>query len=409
MTKVSNIYHFNFINSVLPMLKVLLRKNEDKRIRNGHLWVFSNEIDKVIDNPNNGDLVVVSGSNEQFLGSGFYNQNSLIAVRMISRSPVKNLTDIFSKQIENAFKLRKTFYPNRNSFRMVFGESDFLPGLIIDKYNNSFVLQVNSYGMDNNIHLIVEILKEHYSAENIFTKNDFYLRKLEGLSEQDTVYFGAAGTEIIDDGLIKYKIDFNNSQKTGFYFDQSDNRFFIEKIVKDKTVADIFSNSGGFGLHALKAGAKLVDFVDSSSREMENVKYNLSLNNFDTDSKCYTNDAFDYLEEAIAAKKKYDIVMLDPPSFAKNRKSLPIAEKGYERLNKLALQVVKENGYLVTSSCSYHLLKENFINCLKRAAVKSAKNLQLIQFNGASCDHPQLSSMPETSYLKFAVFKVFYQ
>jgi 23S rRNA (cytosine1962-C5)-methyltransferase len=227
------------------------------------------------------------------------------------------------------------------------------------------------------------------------------------LPEEDIVYFGSPGEEIIDVGSIKYKIDFNQSQKTGFYFDQSDNRFFIEKIVKDKTVADIFSNSGGFGLHALKAGAKSVEFVDSSSREIENVKENLVLNNLDGDLKLFVKDAFDFLVEAIALNKKYDVVMLDPPAFAKNRKSLPTAEKGYEKLNKLALQIVNDNGYLVTSSCSYHLQKENFFDCLNRAASKSSKDIQLVHFSGASLDHPQLSGMPETSYLKFAVFKVF--
>lgn len=391
------------------MSKILLKKNEDKRIRSGHLWVFSNEIEKIIDNPGNGDLVEVYDSKEQFLGSGFYNKNSLIAVRLISKSRVDNLHDLIRKKIMEAYDLRKNFYPHRDSFRLVFGESDFLPGLIVDKYNNSFVLQVNSFGIQRNIDSIIEILRNEFGAQNIFTKNDFYLRKLEGLPEEDNVYFGSAGTEIIDDGSIKYKIDFNQSQKTGFYFDQSDNRFFIEKFVKDKTTADIFSNSGGFGLHALKAGAKSVDFVDSSSHEIENVKGNLLLNNLNADPKYFVKDAFDFLEEVIALNKKYDVVMLDPPAFAKNRKSLPTAEKGYEKLNKFALHCVTDNGYLVTSSCSYHLQKENFFNCLNRAAARSSKYMQLIKFSGASLDHPQLSAMPETSYLKFAVFKVFHQ
>jgi len=391
------------------MLKIFLKKNEEKRIRNGHLWVFSNEIEEIIGEPGNGDLVEVYDSKEQLLGSGFYNKNSLIAVRLISKSKVDSLHDLFSKRIMNAYTLRKNFYPNRESFRLVFSESDFLPGLIIDKYNSSFVLQVNSFGIQKNIDSIIEILKNEFDAQNIFTKNDFYLRKLEGLPEEDNVYFGSASTEIIDDGSIKYKIDFNESQKTGFYFDQSDNRFFIEKIVKDKTVADIFSNSGGFGLHSLKAGAKSVTFVDSSNREIENVKGNLLLNNLEIYSKIFIKDAFDYLEETIVLNKRYDVVMLDPPAFAKNRKSLPTAEKGYEKLNKLALQVVHDGGYLITSSCSYHLEKEFFFDCLNRAALKSLKDIQLSHFSGASLDHPQLSAMPETSYLKFAVFKVLRQ
>ena len=391
------------------MLKIFLKKNEEKRIRNGHLWVFSNEIEKIIGEPGNGDLVEVYDSKEQLLGLGFYNKNSLIAVRLISKLKVVSLQDLFSNRIMNAYDLRKNFYPQRESFRLVFGESDFLPGLIIDKYNNSFALQLNSFGIQRNIDSIIEILKNEFDAQNIFTKNDFYLRKLEGLPEEDNVYFGSASTEIIDDGSIKYKIDFNESQKTGFYFDQSDNRFFIEKIVKDKTVADIFSNSGGFGLHSLKAGAKSVTFVDSSSREIESVKENLSLNNLNIDSKYFVKDAFDFLEETVSSGKKYEVVMLDPPAFAKNKKSLHTAEKGYEKLNKLALLCVKDGGYLVSSSCSYHLQKENFLNCLNRAESKSSKDIQLIHFSGASLDHPRLSAMPETSYLKFAVFKVFRQ
>jgi 23S rRNA (cytosine1962-C5)-methyltransferase len=385
---------------------VFLKKKEDKRIRNGHLWVFSNEIEKTTGNPNNGDMVVVFDSKEEQLGTGFYNKNSLIAVRMISKSNIDNLSELFRKRICNAFNLRKIFYPNRESFRMVFGESDYLPGLIIDKFNNTFILQVNSYGIQSHLELILEILKTDFNAENIFTKHDFYLRKLEGFPEEDSVYLGIAGTEVIDDGLIKYKIDFNQSQKTGFYFDQNDNRFFIEKIAPGKTVADVFSNCGGFGLHAIQAGAKSVDFIDSSSLEIESVKKNILLNNLNADSKFYVKDAFDFLAEKISENKKYDVVMLDPPAFAKSKKNLPAAEKGYEKLNKLALQIINDDGYLVTSSCSYHLKGDVFLKCINNAAVKSKKNLQLLKFDGASLDHPKLASMEETSYLKFAVFKV---
>lgn len=389
------------------MKKIKLKKNEDKRLRNGHLWVFSNEVMKTEGDPINGDLVEVYDSKDQFVGCGFFNKNSLIALRLISKSKVDDLKDLFNKRIANAYELRKSFYPNRESFRMVFSESDYLPGLIIDKYNDSFVLQINSCGIENNILLILEILKNKFNAKNIFSKNDFYLRRMEGLAEEDTAYYGAAGIEVIDDGYIKYKIDFNESQKTGFYFDQSDNRFFVEKIVEGKNVADVFSNCGGFGMHALKAGAKSVDFIDSSSREIDKVKENLSLNKLDDNSICYVKDAFDFLEENKVTCKKYDIVMLDPPAFAKNKKSLPSAEKGYEKLNRLALQIVNDGGYLVTSSCSYHMKKDNFLSCIDKAALKTSNALQIIKLSGASLDHPQLLGMEETSYLKFVVFRVF--
>lgn len=389
------------------MKKIKLKKNEDKRLRNGHLWVFSNEVMKTEGDPINGDLVEVYDSKDQFVGCGFFNKNSLIALRLISKSKVDDLKDLFNKRIANAYELRKSFYPNRESFRMVFSESDYLPGLIIDKYNDSFVLQINSCGIENNILLILEILKNKFNAKNIFSKNDFYLRRMEGLAEEDTAYYGAAGIEVIDDGYIKYKIDFNESQKTGFYFDQSDNRFFVEKIVEGKNVADVFSNCGGFGMHALKAGAKSVDFIDSSSREIDKVKENLSLNKLDDNSICYVKDAFDFIEENKVTCKKYDIVMLDPPAFAKNKKSLPSAEKGYEKLNRLALQIVNDGGYLVTSSCSYHMKKDNFLSCIDKAALKTSNALQIIKLSGASLDHPQLLGMEETSYLKFVVFRVF--
>lgn len=389
------------------MNKVILKTNEDKRIRNGHLWLFSNEIAYVSGNPSNGEIVEVYDSKEKLLGTGFYNKNSLIAVRMISNSPVDNLSDLFSKRIEHAFKLRKLLYPHRDSFRMVFSESDYLPGLIIDKYNNTYVLQVNSFGIQNNIDLITEILENQFKAKNIFSMNDFYLRRLEGLPEEDKVYLGKVDIDVIDDGSIKYKIDFNESQKTGFYFDQSDNRFFVENIVKDKTIADVFCNSGGFGLHALKAGAKSVDFVDSSSRAIENVKQNITLNSLNGEKKYHIQDGFEFLEESIAKQDKFDVVMVDPPAFAKSRKSLPTAEKGYEKLNRQALSVINEGGFLISSSCSYHVKKENFLNCINRAAVKASKRIQLIYFNGASLDHPKLPAMEETEYLKFAVFSVF--
>lgn len=388
------------------MDKVFLKKNRDKRIKSGHLWIFSNEIDRTSNHPENGDLVEVVNSNGQFMGIGFYNKHSLIAVRIITKSPETDLYKILSDRFNSAFKFRKELYPNRNSFRFLFSESDLVPGLIIDKYNDSFVLQVNSFGIHENIHMVIEVLKNNFKAKNIFTKNDNYLRKLEGLPEEDEIYFGSPTAEIIDDGSIKYRIDFAQSQKTGFYFDQSDNRFFIERLVKEKTVADIFCNCGGFGLHALKAGAAKVTFVDSSEREIENVKFNLSLNKLHGETSFYAADAFDFLNDEIKNEIKYDVVMVDPPAFAKSKKSIPTALKGYEKLNKLALQVVRDGGYLVTSSCSYHIKKEDFLGSINKAATKSHKTIQMIYFNGASLDHPVLPSMEETAYLKFAVFKV---
>ncbi|MFO7447145.1 MAG: class I SAM-dependent rRNA methyltransferase [Ignavibacteriaceae bacterium] len=387
------------------MPKLFLKKNEERRIQSGHLWIFSNEIDRVEGSAENGDIVTVYDFKNNLIGSAFYNRNSLIAGRLLSREKITNTKEFLKNRILQAYQLRKDFYPGRESFRLVFSESDLLPGIIVDKYNNTFVLQVYSYGMQKNISLIAEILKEELSAENIFTKNESYFRKLEGLPEEDEVLLGGIKNELIDDGSVKYQVDFETGHKTGFYFDQSDNRFFIERLVKNKTVLDAFCNSGGFGLHASKAGALSVTFVDSSSAEIENAKRNYALNNFVPPADFIISDVFDFLEKCAAEKKTFDVVMIDPPAFAKNKKTLPQAKKGYEKLNRLALAVVSRNGFLVTSSCSHHLNKDEFIEVLNAASAKSRERVQLIQFTGASLDHPELPSMKETAYLKFAVLK----
>ena len=388
------------------MSAIYLKKNEDKRIREGHLWVFSNEIQKIDNNPENGDLVEIYDSKNNFIGTGFYNKNSLISCRILSYNRVDDLRHLFEDRISEAYNLRKTFYPNRNSFRLIFGESDFLPGFIIDKYNDTYVLQVSSFGIEKNIDLIVEILKQKFNAKNIFSKNEEHFRKIEGLPAEDKIYLGNREEEIIDDGKVKFKIDFEKSHKTGFYFDQCDNREFIERISSGKSVLDAFCNSGGFGLHAALAGAESITYVDSSANEIETAKNNFGLNDFKCRTEYVVSDVFDYFEKLSTEGKKFDIVNIDPPSFAKQRKNLPVAKKGYEKLNRLAMNLVKENGYLTTSSCSYHLNKDDFIDIIGLAANKAGKNIQLIHFNNASLDHPQLPVMPETVYLKFAVTKI---
>lgn len=384
--------------------QVHLKKNEERRIKAGHLWIFSNEILDSAGDPENGNLVEIFDSKNNFAGTGFYNRNSLIAVRILSDEKIEDLKELFRIRLNNAFNLRKSFYPQRNSFRMVFSESDFMPGLIIDKYNNTYVLQVYSYGMEKNIGIIAEILRETFAAENIFTKNEEYLRKLEGLPAENTVFLGAMQNEIINDGAVNFEINFETGQKTGFYFDQSDNRFFIEKFAEGKRVLDAFCNSGGFGLHAARAGASSVTFVDSSSTEVENARKNFSLNELSAGSEFIVSDVFDYFEKCIELKMQFDVVMIDPPAFAKNRKSVHAAKKGYEKLNRLALQTVSENGFLITSSCSYHVSEAEFLQIINQAASRTGKKIRQVYLNGASLDHPRLTAMPETGYLKFGVF-----
>lgn len=389
------------------MAKLFLKKNEDKRIRLGHLWVFSNEIAKLEVEAENGDICALYDAAGTKLGEGFYNKNSLISLRLLNKSYDGDFGVYARKMIMAALELRKAFYPNRNSYRLIFSESDFMPGLIIDKYNDTYVLQVYCFGMQKNIDSVVKVLTEDLGAKNILSKNEGYFRKLEGMPEEDQIYLGEISKETIDDGKIKYDIDLSSSQKTGFYFDQCDNREFIEKIVKGKKVLDAFSNSGGFGLHAAYAGASWVTFLDSSAQEIENARRNFAANKLNTETEFVVGDIFDYLQKSIDAGRKFDVLIIDPPAFAKSRKSFPTALKGYTKLNKLALLLVSENGYLVTSSCSHHVKKDDFFGTVTSAAQKASREMQLVHYNGASLDHPELPAMEETTYLKFAVFRVF--
>jgi len=386
--------------------KLILKKFEERRLHQGHLWVFSNEVEKLKGEAENGDIIEVYDSANQLVGNALYNKNSLIAGRMLSRHYQGDFYEYVFKCLTDAMALREEVYPRRKSFRLAFSESDFLPGLIIDKYNDTFVLQVYSYGMQKNIDTIVEVLKTEFEAENIFTLNDTYFRVLEGLEVKDEVYLGSIGEEVIDDGKVKFRVKFDTAQKTGFYFDQCDNREFVEKLVTGKSVLDAFCNSGGFGLHAAYAGASEVTFVDISQNEVDNAKYNFEQNGFSTPAEYFRFDVFGFLRRCKKEGKKFDVVMIDPPAFTKSKKTVDVAIKGYTKINKLALMIVKDNGYLVTSSCSHHIKRSDFADALRFAATKSKRTLQLIYQSGASMDHPQLPAMEETTYLKFAVFRV---
>jgi len=268
------------------------------------------------------------------------------------------------------------------------------------------VLQVYSAGIEKNMELIVKILEEDFGAKNIFTKSEEHFRVLEGLPVENKIYLGTIEKERISDGAVTYSVNFETGHKTGFYFDQCDNREFFGKMCKGKTVLDCFCNSGGFGLHAALNGAGSVVFTDSSLEEVKKAEENYSLNGFGNKTEFIQYDIFDYLEKCKAENKKFDVINLDPPAFAKSKKTLATAMKGYEKLNRLAMELLSEGGMLFTSSCSHHLKEEMFLEVINNAAVKSGKKVQLFYFNNASLDHPSLPSMEETVYLKYAALRI---
>lgn len=388
------------------MADIYLKKNEDRRIEAGHLWVFSNEVLKTEGEPANGDLCSLFTSTGKFLGTGLWNKNSLICLRLLSREKIEDEAGYIKEKILSADNLRRTLTGGRNSYRLAFGESDHLPGLVIDRYNDTYVMQIHSAGMERMKNIIADVLKNNLAAKNILTRNDMYFRGLEGLSAEDEVLLGAPGKEIIEIGGVKYQIDFSESQKTGFFLDQTTNRIYTSRFAKDAAVLDVFCNSGGFGLHALSQGASEVLFTDISEQALSSVMANYELNRFTGKAEYIQGDAFTVLKELHQQKKTFDLVITDPPAFVKSRKRIQEGIKGYINVNSLALNLVKKGGYFATASCSHHISREMFLEAIHKAALKAGRELRLLSIAGAGEDHPVLLAMPETEYLKFAFFAV---
>lgn len=385
--------------------QIILRKNEEHRLTQGHQWVFSNEIKAVNGDPEPGDVVEILRHDEKFLGLGFYHPHSLIAIRLLSREREEITFDFFEGRINRALQLRKRFFPESESFRIVHGESDFLPGLVIDKYNEFLSIQTFSYGMDRRLTLICDVLESIFHPKAIVERNESPLRSLEGLPLKKSVLRGSLDQTIITEHGVKYKVDLLNGQKTGFFLDQRENRNAIRVYAHNAVVLDCFCNEGGFSLNALKGGAKKVVGVDASPQAIAKAKVNTAINQA-VGVTFETGDAFERLKEYASDGRRFDLVILDPPSFSKSKKTVATALRGYKEINTLALNVLHAGGILATASCSHHVTEESFLSSVEAAARSAHRALQLLQFSGASPDHPVLSTMPETKYLKFAIFAV---
>ena len=384
---------------------IVLRKNEERRIQAGHQWVFSNEIDAVNGAPKSGDIVEIFRHDMKRMGTGFYNSHSLIAARFLSPDDEEIDFKFFERRILSALALRKKLYPKNAAYRVVHGESDFLSGLIIDRYNEYLSVQTFSTGMDSRLTLICDVLVSIFSPRGIVERNESPLRSLEELPSRKGVVRGTVEPTIIELHDLKFRVDLLEGQKTGFFLDQRDNRAALRPFSKDAAVLDCFCNEGGFGLYAAHYGAKGVLGVDSSEFAIEKSKVNATLNNVHSISFTCA-DAFATLTAEIEQKKEYDLVILDPPSFTKNKKTVATAAKGYKELNTNALRILRGGGILATASCSHHISEETFLNILNDSIVKAGRKARLLHFGGAAPDHPTLPAMPETKYLKFALLSV---
>lgn len=392
------------------MAKLYLKKNEERRLALGHQWIFSNEIERVEDLNKNGEVVDLYTYNYIYLGKGFYNRHSLIAYRHLSDFKEDIDRKFLYKRINNANALRKKVSKDSNIYRMVNSESDYLPGLIIDRFEDRFSIQIFSVGMELFKNDIVEILKENFKAKYIIEKNDNELRVLEGLEKEEKALLDDIKSEdktfelSIDD--IKYKIDLQNGQKTGFYLDQASNRKLVREYVREgDDVLDLFCNEGGFALNAAYAGAESVVAVDTSEHAITMSNENAKLNKF-KNIEFVNKDVFTFYDEIFQESKRYDVIILDPPSFTKNKKNVIPALKGYQELNYKAMRLLKPNGILFTFSCSHHIDERNFEIMLMKAASQAKKRIKILEMKNTSYDHPILPSMSETKYLKSYVINV---
>lgn len=383
---------------------VRLKRKEEKRVLAGHLWVFSNEIEKIEGQPGVGDVVEVRSARGERVGFGFFNPSTLIAVRLYSKEFVEPDKEFFAARLASALQLRERMF-GVPFYRLVYGESDFLPGLIVDRFGPLFSVQMFSAAMEKRKDLIYDALKEMFSPSAIYERNESGTRELEGLPLTRSIVFGEEQTADYDEDGVTFRITPFRGQKTGFYFDQRLNRIFSRRFARGTEVLDLFSNEGGFGLNLAYAGATRVCTVDSSESAAQSVRDNAGINGFNNVA-AETTEVNSYLEKAAANGEKFDIVVCDPPSFTKNRKSVAAAKAGYRRLHESVFAVLKNGGILLTASCSHHIFRETFEDVISLSAQKSGRTLQLLHRSGASPDHPVLPGMPETEYLKFNAYRV---
>ena len=373
----------------------------------GRPWIYTDEIKEYDGDYQNGDIVEVYNHKHYFIGKGYINDASKIAIRIMTRDINEEINEeFFKKRFKAAWDYRKTVI-DTSSCRFIFGEADFLPGLTVDKFEDYYVIQISTRGMDKYRDIIVKILVEEYGAKGVYERSDLKTREIEGLEQTKGFLTEPFDTniQIIENG-VKYIVDLENGQKTGFFLDQKENRKAIHRICKDKDVLDCFTHTGSFALNAGIAGAKSVLGIDVSQHAVDCATRNAEINNLQDTVKFECHNAFDVLSSWSKEGKKFDVVILDPPAFTKSRDTVSGAKRGYKEINLRGLKMVKEGGYFVTCSCSHYMSEELLKETIAQAAHDAHRTLRQIEFRTQSSDHPILWNSDESYYLKFFVFQV---
>lgn len=389
------------------MTNVYLKKKIGLRIANGHPWIFGNEVNNIEGVVNAGDTVEVYTHDKKWIGRGYINPQSQIVVRLLTRDKKEEINELFFyNRILQAWKY-KCGLGYKENCRLIFGEADYLPALIIDKFNDYFVIQTLALGMDKWKPAIVEALQKIFSPKGIYERNDVPVRELEGLPQQKGFLSAPfATTIVIQENGLKFYVDIENGQKTGYFLDQQDNRRFIQHIVKGADVLGAFTYTGTFEIHAAHYGAKSVYGIDISDNAVARANRNAALNGLDKICRFEAMNAFDVLKAWGKEGKQYDVVMLDPPAFTKSRENIQKAITGYKEINLRGMKLIKPGGFLVTSSCTNLVSPELFLQTINMAAKDARRNIRQVTYQSQSSDHPIIWGMENTHYLKFLIVQV---
>ncbi len=385
----------------LPVL--FLKRNEDRRLSAGHLWVYSNEVDtskSPLSSFEPGSLAVIQSAAGKTLGAGYVNPRSLICARLLTRRPRAALdAGFFERRLRSALSLRESLF-EQPYYRLVFGESDGLPGLVVDRYGSVLVVQIATAGMEAMRDLLLEALDRVLSPTGILLRNDSSVRVLEGLSQETEVIGEVPETVMLTEGGVHFEVPLGTGQKTGWFYDQRSNRQALHKYVKDRQVLDVFSYVGAWGLQAAVAGAAGVCCVDSSPLAQTFMEKNIAANGLADKVRLENGDAFDVLKAMQDTDQRFDVVIVDPPAFIKRRKDIKSGEQGYGRLNRLALKLLAPDGILISCSCSMHLSEERLQQIVHQSAGKMGRQVQILERGFQCMDHPVHPAIAETAYLK---------
>ncbi len=389
------------------MKKVFLKRKISHRIANGHPWIFANEVEKMDQGIEAGGIVEVFFSDQKFAGKGYINPKSQILVRLLTRNRKDEINEqFFIDRIQNCWDYRKGIGYAENC-RLVFGEADELPQLIIDKFNDYFVVQTLALGIDKWKPSFVKAIRQIFNTKGIYERNDVPVRELEGLSQQKGFLSDPFDTKIIiNENGLKFYVDLENGQKTGYFLDQQDNRRAIQHIAKDADVLGAFTYTGTFEIHAAHYGAKSVLGIDISGEAIKQANQNAELNNLTAKVRFKVANAFDILKQWSKEGKKYDVVMLDPPAFTKNRETIQKAIAGYKEINLRGIKLIKPGGFLVSSSCTNLVPPDLFLQTIDMAAKDARRKIRQVVFQTQSADHPVIRGIDSTQYLKFLIVQV---